>query len=226
MNEAAKGTGIERDVVRVVTPGTVVEPGLLDSKANNNLVAVLASARSAGPAASRRSLANAEAGLAVADITTGEFYRRLASAKTLPTTSQPSVGDFEAAYARLAEETTGIVSIHLSGKLSGTVGAAAAATTSFPHCTIEVIDSESASFGCGIAVVRAAQAAKASQSVLWMTNSITARFPRATSASSSFNSCSSSSIERRSSLGTGGAVFTRGLSAWTCRMTSWRLAAS
>lgn len=95
------------------------------------------------------------------DITTGEFYRRLASAKTLPTTSQPSVGDFEAAYARLAEETTGIVSIHLSGKLSGTVGAAAAATTSFPHCTIEVIDSESASFGCGIAVARAAQAAKA-----------------------------------------------------------------
>ncbi|MBM3947288.1 MAG: DNA mismatch repair protein MutS, partial [SAR202 cluster bacterium] len=50
---------VERDVVRVVTPGTVVEPHLLDSKANNHLVAVL-----------RDEL---ESGLAVADITTGEF---------------------------------------------------------------------------------------------------------------------------------------------------------
>src|SRR4030043_526209 len=31
---------VERDVVRLVTPGTVVEPGLLDSKSNNYLVAV------------------------------------------------------------------------------------------------------------------------------------------------------------------------------------------
>ncbi|MBI3953067.1 MAG: DNA mismatch repair protein MutS [Chloroflexi bacterium] len=64
---------VERDVVRVVTPGTVVEPHLLDSKANNNLVAVLAGAQPVSPGGSRRPPANGEAGLAVADITTGEF---------------------------------------------------------------------------------------------------------------------------------------------------------
>ena len=32
---------VEREVIRVVTPGTVVEPGLLDSKANNYLASVV-----------------------------------------------------------------------------------------------------------------------------------------------------------------------------------------
>ena len=50
---------VERDVVRVVTPGTVLEPSLLDQKANNYLVAVVVEGE--------------EAGLSYADITTGEF---------------------------------------------------------------------------------------------------------------------------------------------------------
>jgi len=50
---------MQREVVRVVTPGTVVEPALLDEKRNNYLVAV--------------SLGEGQAGLAFADITTGEF---------------------------------------------------------------------------------------------------------------------------------------------------------
>jgi DNA mismatch repair protein MutS len=50
---------IERDVVRVVTPGTVVEPGLLESKVNNYLAAYATDGR--------------RAGLAYADVTTGEF---------------------------------------------------------------------------------------------------------------------------------------------------------
>ncbi len=50
---------VERDVVRVVTPGTVLEPSLLEQKANNYLASVLA--------------AGNEAGLAYVDITTGEF---------------------------------------------------------------------------------------------------------------------------------------------------------
>ncbi|MBI3980243.1 MAG: DNA mismatch repair protein MutS [Chloroflexi bacterium] len=50
---------VDRDVVRVVTPGTVVEPGMLQAKANNFLVALIFE----GPAV----------GLAFADITTGEF---------------------------------------------------------------------------------------------------------------------------------------------------------
>jgi DNA mismatch repair protein MutS len=50
---------VERDVVRVVTPGTVIEPSMLDQKANNYLLALVVEGQ--------------EAGLAYADITTGEF---------------------------------------------------------------------------------------------------------------------------------------------------------
>lgn len=50
---------VERDVVRVVTPGTLVEPGLLDSRANNYLVAIVP--------------AEEQVGLAYVDITTSEF---------------------------------------------------------------------------------------------------------------------------------------------------------
>jgi DNA mismatch repair protein MutS len=50
---------VERDVVRVVTPGTVIEPGLLNSKANNYLVSLV--------------LGNEEAGIAYVDITTSDF---------------------------------------------------------------------------------------------------------------------------------------------------------
>ena len=55
---ASKGL-VERDVVRLVTPGTVLEPSLLDQGANNYLAAVVAD--------------GVEAGLAYVDISTGEF---------------------------------------------------------------------------------------------------------------------------------------------------------
>jgi len=50
---------VQREVVRLVTPGTVVEPGLLDSKANNYLVSM--------------ALGEEEVGIAYVDITTSEF---------------------------------------------------------------------------------------------------------------------------------------------------------
>ncbi|MDT7808019.1 MAG: mismatch repair protein MutS [Acidobacteriota bacterium] len=57
----ASGRGlIERDVVRVVTPGTVLETGLLQSKVNNYLAAYTSDGR--------------RAGLAYADVTTGDFH--------------------------------------------------------------------------------------------------------------------------------------------------------
>ncbi len=59
VGEVGKGL-VDRDVIRVVTPGTLVEPNLLDARRNNYLAAVVF-------AAGKR------AGLAYADITTGEF---------------------------------------------------------------------------------------------------------------------------------------------------------
>ena len=61
---------VERDVVRVVTPGTVFEDSLLDQRANNYLAAV--------------SVEGEQAGLAYADITTGEF-----AAAQMPLTQLP-----------------------------------------------------------------------------------------------------------------------------------------
>src|SRR5436853_574243 len=53
-----------------------------------------------------------------------EFYERLRTADKLPTTSQPSIGDFLDVYRPLLEAGRDIVSIHISGGISGTVESA------------------------------------------------------------------------------------------------------
>ena len=58
------------------------------------------------------------------DLTSDEFFRRLKESAELPHTSQPSVGDFQETYERLAAETEQILSIHLSAGFSGTVDTA------------------------------------------------------------------------------------------------------
>src|SRR5436190_12578954 len=58
----------------------------------------------------------------IADL--GDFYARLSASSEMPSTSQPSVGDFLAVYEPLLEQDRDIVSIHLSGGISGTVTAA------------------------------------------------------------------------------------------------------
>lgn len=56
------------------------------------------------------------------DITTEAFYARLKSAKTLPTTSQPPLGEVGALYQKLADEGYDtVLSIHLASTISGFV---------------------------------------------------------------------------------------------------------
>lgn len=93
------------------------------------------------------------------DITATNFYRVLATAQELPTTSQPSAGDFVEVYQRLGTEVDGIVSIHLSDLLSGTVKSALAARELVRDLPIEIIDSRSTSVGLGFVVLAAARAA-------------------------------------------------------------------
>jgi len=91
-----------------------------------------------------------------------EFVRRLkASGKALPTTAQPSIGLFEEAYRRLADEgAETIVSIHLSERLSGTAGAARlAAAEVADRVRVEVIDSRSITLGLGFLALEAARIA-------------------------------------------------------------------
>ncbi len=94
------------------------------------------------------------------DLTDEEFYRRLREAKVLPRTSQPSAGEFAEVYRRLAREGASVISIHISGKLSGTVASAEAARLMLPEAEITVIDTLSVSMGLGLLVLRAAQAAQ------------------------------------------------------------------
>ncbi|HLW96435.1 MAG TPA: DegV family protein [Solirubrobacteraceae bacterium] len=93
------------------------------------------------------------------------FYEELGRAAELPTTSQPSIGDFVAAYEPLLESGSDIVSIHLAGGISGTVGAAAQAAALLGErredaARIEVIDAETACGGLGCVVLAAAAAAR------------------------------------------------------------------
>ena len=60
------------------------------------------------------------------------FYERLGSDPDLPTTSQPSIGDFLAVWEPLLEAGQDVVSVHLSGGISGTVEAARRPTACSP----------------------------------------------------------------------------------------------
>ncbi len=97
------------------------------------------------------------------DITHEEFMRRLAASKAMPTTSQPPPGLFEEEYLRLADEgAEGIVSVHLSEKLSGTASSARiAAEAVADRVPVEVVDSRSLSVGLGFQALEAARAARA-----------------------------------------------------------------
>ena len=92
------------------------------------------------------------------------FYARLREAAELPTTSQPSIGDFLAAYEPLLAAGNDIVSIHLAGGISGTVGAAAAAKGLLDERQavgrVEVLDAQTAGGGLGCVVMAAAAAAR------------------------------------------------------------------
>lgn len=83
------------------------------------------------------------------------------AAEARVTTSQPAPAAFARVYDRLAADgAAGIVSVHLSGELSGTVHTAAAAATAAP-VPVRVVDSRSAATGTGLAALVASRAAAA-----------------------------------------------------------------
>ena len=78
------------------------------------------------------------------ELTPEEFYARLRNADELPTTSQPTPGDFLAAYEELSGYDR-IYSLHLSGDLSGTFGSATTAAQEVGGDKVRTVDSGSAS---------------------------------------------------------------------------------
>ena len=94
-----------------------------------------------------------------------EFYDFLRSGGELPSTSQPSVGDFLAAYEPLIERGDDVVSIHLSGGISGTVRSAEQARDTLVERGVDpgrivVLDSRTGCAGHGLMAIAADNAAK------------------------------------------------------------------
>ena len=88
------------------------------------------------------------------------FYERLGRDPELPTTSQPSIGDFLAVWEPLIENGQDVVSIHLAGGISGTCEAARQAHGLLAERglgdRVEVLDCETACGGMGLLVLAAA----------------------------------------------------------------------
>jgi uncharacterized protein len=97
-------------------------------------------------------------------IRASEFYARFAVEKQYPKTSQPPAADFRQLYESLAEHHGSIVSIHLSGALSGTFQAASNASRGIPDTEILEVDSKNASIAEGLVVRAAAEAVQAGAS--------------------------------------------------------------
>ena len=96
------------------------------------------------------------------DVTKREFWRRLLSEGQIPKTSQPSPAEFKALYEKLfAKGYKKIISIHISGKLSGTQQAARVGKGMVAReGDIAIIDSKTTTFALGHLVTEAAKMAK------------------------------------------------------------------
>src|SRR5262249_6899663 len=92
------------------------------------------------------------------------FYDGLRTAAALPTTSQPSVGDFLAVYEPLVQSGRDVVSIHISGGISGTVEAARQAAAELSQRSagsrVDVVDSAMGCGALGLVVLAAAAVAR------------------------------------------------------------------
>ncbi|MFN8533648.1 MAG: DegV family protein [Dehalococcoidia bacterium] len=101
------------------------------------------------------------------DITEDTFYTRLSGAKVMPTTSQPSPGEFESTFRDLAKSGDDLCVITISSKLSGTYSSAVTAKSAVEgEITVEVVDSLQVSMALGLVVMRAAKAAQAGASLV------------------------------------------------------------
>ena len=99
------------------------------------------------------------------DITRDEFMTRLTTGGVFPHTSQPSVGDFLEVYKALTDAGHEVVSIHISGKLSGTLNSARGAVQELPDAGIVLVDTKLASLALTLVVRAAAVAANGGATV-------------------------------------------------------------
>jgi DegV family protein with EDD domain len=96
------------------------------------------------------------------DLAAEDFYKMLETSPVHPATSQPTPEDFARIFTECAGETEGIISIHISSKISGTYNSALLASTKVDsRCRIKIIDSKFNSGGLALVVMEAARMAQA-----------------------------------------------------------------
>jgi DegV family protein with EDD domain len=89
-----------------------------------------------------------------------EFYRRLRAARELPTTSQPTPGDFVRVFRSALEEADEVVAVLLGASLSGTFQAAQAAIKAAGLARVTLVDSKAATLCLGMLALRGAELAE------------------------------------------------------------------
>lgn len=99
------------------------------------------------------------------DIDPATFYQRLKTSKTMPTSSQPSPGEFVELYQSLAKDADVILNVLVSSKISGTIASAEAAKKQLPELNIHIVDTLSSSMGLGLTVLAASKAVANGKSV-------------------------------------------------------------
>ncbi|MFC2026440.1 DegV family protein [Chloroflexota bacterium] len=100
------------------------------------------------------------------DISEDEFYQRLLHDSVHPNTTQPSPQDFASVYDKLSQEADGIISIHITSKLSGTYNSAVQGKKIVgDRCPIEVVDSQTVSIAVGLMAIQASKMAGSGMSL-------------------------------------------------------------
>ena len=95
-------------------------------------------------------------------ISPAEFFEELRTNPAHPTTSQPSAGDFRRQYQFLASHFPDVISVSLTGRVSGTLQAAeSAASRTNASGRVHVVNSRNASLGQGLLTILAAECAQA-----------------------------------------------------------------
>jgi len=101
------------------------------------------------------------------DISNDEFYQKLATSFVHPATSQPTPEDFAKLYSDCSKEADGIISIHISDKVSGVYNSALQGKKmTKEECQIEDVDSYVTSVGLALIVMAAAKLASSGGSLL------------------------------------------------------------
>lgn len=113
------------------------------------------------------------------DIVPEEFYRRLVAEPVHPATAAMSPGDFTSVYDKLAGQAEGIISIHLSQKVSATYDAAIQGRSLMENkaCPVEIIDSRFVTIALGLITIAAARAAKTGRGMQEIVAQVNALIP-------------------------------------------------